>query len=314
MSNDLAIIERELTSRSSQLAEACRDIMPAERLIRTVLISAERTPAILNCSQGSIMQAAMTAAVLGLEVDQVTGQGFLIPFAGKAQFVIGYKGFSTLAARAGMTITGEVVRQGDEFDYDLGEGWVRHKPSLEPWENRDDRRIIAAWAKASAADRPPIVTMLSISDIMAIKAKSPGAKRSDSPWNNPTVGFPAMASKSAKRRLSRSTPLTVHYGLAAALDEATEERGKHAYITPDRDLMIEGEAMTPAEPSGTPEATDVLTKQSPAEILDGLEATARDKGVEELGREWTALHKNIQDALGDEEKRRLYQIAKERDA
>ena len=49
----------------------------------------------------------------GLEVDGVTGQAFLVPFAGKVQLVVGYKGYNTLGARAGLTITGEVVRSGD---------------------------------------------------------------------------------------------------------------------------------------------------------------------------------------------------------
>jgi len=311
MSTDLALIERELTIRTPQFADVCRDIMPAERLIRTVLISIERTPAIANCTQQSIMNAAMTAGVLGLEVDGVSGQAFLIPFAGRAQLVIGYKGFNTLAARAGITITGEVVRQGDAFDYDLGEGWIKHKPSLEPWKNRDDRRIIAAWAKASAHDRPPIVTILSASDILATKEKSPGAKRSDSPWNNPDIGYPAMASKTAKRRLSRSTPLTVHYGLAAALDEAVEERGRRGYITPERRLMIDGEAITPGDPGPAPEAEALITRQSPSDILDNLEEIARTEGVDALGKAWTKLETNIQKTLGQDEKRRLYSIAKE---
>jgi RecT family len=32
----------------------------------------------------------MSAACLGLEVDGVTGQAYLLPFKGKAQLVIGY--------------------------------------------------------------------------------------------------------------------------------------------------------------------------------------------------------------------------------
>jgi phage RecT family recombinase len=71
----------------------------------------------------------MSAACLGLEVDGVTGQAYLIPFKGRAQLVVGYKGYNTLAARSGITITGAVVREGDEFDYQLGSAaFVRHKP------------------------------------------------------------------------------------------------------------------------------------------------------------------------------------------
>jgi recombination protein RecT len=94
--------------------------VPVERLMQTIMISCERLPALLKCDRQSLFNSAMSAAVLGLEVDGVTGQAYLIPFAGKAQLVIGYKGFNTLAARSGITITGAVVREGDEFDYELG--------------------------------------------------------------------------------------------------------------------------------------------------------------------------------------------------
>jgi len=136
--------------------------------MRTVIMSIERLPELLNCSPQSIMNAATTAAVLGLECDGVTGQGFLIPYKGVATFQIGYKGYNTLAARAGYTINGGVVREGDEFDFQLGTGgFVRHKPLL----NGNKRRIVAAWSTAESNGRPSIVVVMSIEDVDAIKAR-----------------------------------------------------------------------------------------------------------------------------------------------
>jgi hypothetical protein len=53
-----------------------------------------------------------------------------------------------------------------------------------------------------------------------------------------------MAAKSAKRRLSRAMPLNAdpRFHLAAAMEEAVEERGASAWIDPQRGLQIEGEA------------------------------------------------------------------------
>jgi hypothetical protein len=68
---------------------------------------------------------------------------------------------------------------------------------------------------------------------MAVKAKSPGAARSDSPWNDPAIGFPAMCQKTAKRRLARSMPLNVMQQ-AARMDEAVDEQGAPAWISPTR--------------------------------------------------------------------------------
>src|SRR5260370_31572068 len=89
--------------------------VPAERIIRTVLISCERTPQLLECTPISVIQSATTFAVLGLEADGVTGQGYLVPFNNtkkrvkEAQALIGYKGYNTLRARSGLTIDGQPV-------------------------------------------------------------------------------------------------------------------------------------------------------------------------------------------------------------
>ena len=101
MSNALAILEKQFEPLAPRFAQVLPASLPVERLIRTVMVSVERLPKLMECDRQSLFNAAMSAACLGLEVDGVTGQAFLIPFAGKAQLVIGYKGYSTLAARSG---------------------------------------------------------------------------------------------------------------------------------------------------------------------------------------------------------------------
>lgn len=259
--NPLMVLERQLAPLAPRFEEALSGMMPVKRLMRTLMVSCERLPQLLDCNRQSLINAAMSAAVLGLEVDGVTGQAYLLPFAGKAQLVIGYKGFNTLAARSDITITGGVVREGDVFDFDLGEGWVTHKPTL-----GSKTRIVAAWAKASHLRRPAVVVVLGIEELMAVKAKSPGAKRNDSPWNDPMIGFPAMCEKTAKRRLARSLPLNTMQ-LAARMDEAVDEQGKSAWITPDRGTVIEGEMKTVGdiEPVPTPTAQELIGRRSTQE-------------------------------------------------
>lgn len=238
MANDLVLVEQQLTTLAPQFEQVLSaSRMPVERLIRTVVVSCERLPALLNCDRQTIMQGAMTFAVLGLEVDGVTGQGYLLPFKGKAQPVIGYKGYNTLGWRAGLTIDGQVVYEGDEFEPKFGTN-----PSIHhvPGKRQAGARILGAWAAATAPGRTPIISWLSLDDIMAIKAKSPGGNRSDSPWSDPLVGFPAMGLKSAKRRLARSTPLSV-MNVAAAMEEAHEERGMRSYISQNREVVLDAE-------------------------------------------------------------------------
>jgi phage RecT family recombinase len=289
MSNDLVALERSFEPLVPKF-EAVLTHLTAQRLIRSVIISCERNPVLLTVNRQSLYNAAMSAACLELECDGVTGQSFLIPFGGKAQLVIGYKGFVTLGARSGLTITGEVVRDGDAFDFDEGEGWIRHKKQL----GKPGRRIIATWAKAAALDRPAVIKVLDIADILAVKAKSPAGAKRDSPWNDPAIGFPAMAEKTAKRRLARSLPLNVMQ-TASRLDEAFEEQGRGAHISPTQGVIIDppnGSTQPPAAElleheapelelgPGAPAATDMLN------TYDGALAAAAEKGTAELERAW----------------------------
>ena len=224
MGTDLVTIDRELSARKPIFAELLPASVTADKLLRTVVMSCERNPRLLECSVQSIVNAATTAAVLGLECDGVTGQGYIVPYKTTATFQIGYKGYNTMAARAGYTITGGVVREGDAFEYELGSTpYVRHRPM-----HSRGARIVQAWACATSNDRPPIIRVMSIEEIEDVKARSQGARKPDSPWNDPGIGYSAMCEKTCKRRLARDMPMSV-LQIAAALDSA-QDRGRPAHL------------------------------------------------------------------------------------
>ena len=289
MSNALAVFEQQLQPLKPRFQDVLGDLMPVDRLIRTVLVSVERAPKLLDCNRQSLFNAAMSAAVLGLEVDGITGQAFLIPYGDRAQLVIGYKGYNTMAARSGLTVQGAVVREGDKFMYQLGTGGsVTHIPVLGSRE-----RIVGAWAVAEANNRPPVISVLSMQDIIDVKNKSPGARKPDSPWNDEKIGFPAMAEKTCKRRLARSMPLNVMQ-LGAKLDETFEERGRGAWLDEKRRLHVEGEnapeypgayeQRTALELTGTPQVDT-----SPAVDRPASEAPSGVEGAGHLSMEDMAL-------------------------
>ena len=301
MANELAVIENHLRAVRPRLDAALGGIMPSTRLEQTILVSCERTPALLQCTPQSVLNAAMTFAVLGLPVDGATGQGFLIPFRRQAQAVIGYRGYNTLGARAGLTITGGTVREDDEFDFELGSGaFLKHRPRL--LDSR--RRVVAFWAVAAALGRPPIISVLSLDDVMAIKAKS-AAVHSDrpTPWNDADIGFPAMGEKSAKRRLARSTPLRIDlsaFHMAARMEEAFDEQGKLSWITPSHGVVVEGEPASKILPSrdvSTPDAADLIgrhTDEVPKPSVQGNPVEeglrrAAEQGMAALQTAWMNL-------------------------
>jgi len=257
MANDLIAFEKQLMTMAPRFSQVLGATMPEERLIQTLVVSCERLPKLLECERQSLFQGAMTFACLALEVDGATGQGYLIPFKSKAQPVIGYKGFNTLAGRSGFAVNAACVYENDEFEYDVASGLIRHKPAL---SNRG--RMIAAWSRATSLSLPPIgPIVLGIDDLLAVKAKSPGAKRSDSPWNDEAIGFPAMCEKTAKRRLARGMPLNLMQP-AARMDEAHEEQGLHSWIDPDKGVIIDGEVASPLPERHTDQPD--LTSAAPA--------------------------------------------------
>lgn len=305
MGTDIAVIERQLTSLIPELHKAIPPALlktlPAERIVRTILVSLERTPRLMQCDFQSIVNAAWSAACLGLEVDGVTGQGFLVPFAGKAQLIIGYKGFNTMAARSGYTINADTVREGDDFKFQKGtNGYVRHTWNM--GDRRLGKQLVGAWAEASHFRMPPIISILERDDLDAVKRKSPGSKKNDSPWNDPSVGFPAMCEKTVRRRLARSMPLNVMQ-LAAAFDTNTDME-RHTYIDPaTKDLIVEGEHTT---------VDQVIDREEPAEPPMDLSQNAPDKPVYKIIREsgeeipfegrgpWLAkIHEGMKEASGN---------------
>lgn len=237
-----AAVEKQLQLLSPQFAQVLGSIMEPARLVRTVMVSLDRTPTLYECNRQSLFMAAMSAACLGLEVDGVTGQAFLLPFAGKAQLITGYKGYNTLAGRGGYAIRGACVREGDGFEYDLASATIVHRPKL-----GNGGRVVGAWALAASKSLPAVASVISIDELLALKARAPGARKRESPWNDPEIGFPAMCEKTAKRRLARSMPLNLlqsvaplhklHY--AARMDEAVEEQGRPAWVSPDKGVVVD---------------------------------------------------------------------------
>jgi len=302
MSNELTVLENHLKPLAPRFGAVLGHVMEPAHLIQTMLVACERNPKLLACSKQSLINGAMTFAALRLPVDGVTGQGFLIPFKGVAQPVIGYKGFNTLGARGGLTITGGIVREGDEeWDFREGTGgYVHHKKRLD-----NPGRIIAAWAAAESKTRPPAVSVLGIGELLEIKSRSPAVKGgAQTPWNDDKVGAPAMMEKTAKRRLSRVLPFEIDEGRflrAARMDEAHDEQGLYSRIDEDGTVITEGESPIASRIEGTPsmEAMTGAKVDPEMERLRGIGMDAAEGGLAVLQKWWTRLSPREQAAMKD---------------
>lgn len=127
-----------LTKHKNQINAALPSHISPERMIRLAMTAFSQNKALQNCDASSIFGAIIIASQLGLEIG-VGGQGYLVPYKGKATFVPGWQGLVDLVSRAGRaTVWTGAVYAGDEFDWALGDSpFVKHKPSgdADNWRN-----------------------------------------------------------------------------------------------------------------------------------------------------------------------------------
>lgn len=303
MGSDLVLtlpaFENELiVPLQAQIEDMLGDVMSFARFKRTAIMSAEKNPKLLRCTPQSLIGTITGSAVLGLEMDGVTGQAFPVPFAGVAQLVIGYKGYNTLAGRSGYTITGDVVLEGDNFEFDLGRAFISH---TYPLSRPATARVIGAWALMSSNSAPPALVVMPLAELEAVKNAAPAVKHKvQTPWTAGPIGYAAMCSKTAKRRLARVAPLNLighRYHWAASMEEQRDELGKLAFVHPDRGVITQDGDLSPiAERRSEQPQVTMLTEQQPDQTIERLKLAgfnAAAKGTKALDA-WVAQQNPIE--------------------
>lgn len=278
MSTALESIEHQLVAVKDRF-EAVLPIktLPSERLIQTTLMALERNPWLLDrAPPQTILSACMSAAVLGLEPDGVMGQACLVPFMGKGsikcQFLPMVGGYCSLADRAGRTLTGHVVFEGDKFEIDEAHGDVLHR--FDPKSNRTDaRRVIGAYAIARAVGKPDLIRWMGIDEILKVRDMSASYKKKPaaSPWTSHPL---AMFEKSPMRMLAKRLPvLPLH---AANALETHFDLGRHTYMRDSGHIVIDGESEEVID--GAPDVSDLQPERFVYTALSGTQRTFNDAG------------------------------------
>ena len=286
MSGQLALVEKHLTALAPRMEMAIprASNLPARQILQSVLIACEKAPALMECTAVSMQEAVFSACALGLLVDGMTGQGYLVKYGDKVQFQTGFKGYGTIAARSGFMLGGDNIFQGEKYRVRLGtDGIAQVDPDFAI--RGPNAKLIASFATLQSNAFPATVDAMSMDEILAIQRISKG-KRDDAPWR---MHFNEMAKKTVKRRLGKCAPIDI-LQRAIALDDAAD-MGRSAYIRPeDQALMIDHEAQ-PLSPMQPPPAKEFSLDGEPRFII----VTA--DGEQDVGS-LDAWRKTILDALG----------------
>ena len=246
-----------------EIARALPRHLNPDRMTRIALTALRATPKLQQCTPASFLGSVMSASQLGLEPNTPLGHAYLLPYKTTCQLIIGYQGMIELVRRSGSVtaIYAHAVKDGDEFDYELGlNPTMRHRPSDAP--DREDRPITHVYAVAKLKDGEPVFTVLTLAQINKARARSMSSK--SGPW---VTDFEAMACKTAVRRLFKWLPKSPEVATAVALDEAPEAgQAQSAVWAPEITEALESQGLdTEGEALGSAPTAAELPDREPGE-------------------------------------------------
>ena len=229
------------------------------RFITAIVSAVNANPALQECTNPSILSAALLGHSLKLSPSPQLGQYYMVPFNDKnkgkvAQFQIGYKGYIQLALRSGQykklnvlaIKEGELIRfdpLNEEIEVNLIENEVAREkaPTIgyyAMFEYTNGFRKAMYWSREKMESHA--------------ETYSPGykAKKGFTFWEK---NFDAMAYKTMLRQLiSKWGVMSIEMQTALDSDMAViNDDGSKTYVETDDDIVIDTEAKE-VEPAATP--------------------------------------------------------------
>lgn len=272
----IQILERA----KKELQRAATKHLDVDRMSRLAITVLRKNPQLVQCTPVSFLASVMQATQLGLELDGVLGRAYLVPYKNnksgqyEAQLVVGYRGMIELALRSGVveTVEANVVYEGDEWDY--AEGLNRRLYHVPKFETDEPVKLTHAYAIVRFKGGGVLFKALPRVYCERTKGKSPGSKRSDSPWQN---HYAVMCMKTVIRWLFKFMPASTELSRAVALDERHE-----AGVT----QMVDAEVMDidPIELQGEYRAADepIVEDVPPGKVVEQAPAAGPPKTTAEL--------------------------------
>lgn len=211
-----------LRVQEPEIARALPKGHDAAAFARVALNACMKNTRLLECSRQSLMLAVMEAAALGLEPNTL-GLSYLVPYAGVATLIIGYKGYVQLAGRAGTMILADLVYEKEAHKATQREP-ERFHVKLPPAERGAE--VIAAYAVGSprgVAPHAKPAVWLWREDLDAHRARSRSWQEyvkdhgKVTPWITDEA---AMQRKTCIRGLAPYLPLSPQFQRALTVDDA----------------------------------------------------------------------------------------------
>lgn len=225
---------------------------------------------------GSVIDCVLQAAQLGLEAGG--DQAYLVPYNGKVQLIVSPRGLIDLAFRhpAVADIDAEVVRTGDDFEYQLGDKpYIRHRKGASIDKKGED--LLFAYAVMHLVNGGTIRSVLTAAEVERYRSFS---KSTTGPWFDNTD---AMWRKTALKRVFAKGPRSAQMAMALSENDL-------GHYVPPPEYAIEHNGTTgevieapPREPASQPKQTAPriyeVKPQAPTETPEKLVELALNAAV-----------------------------------
>lgn len=227
---------------------------------------------------GLVIQEALKAAVLRLPISKGLGFAYIVPYGGKPQFQIGYKGLIQLAMRSGQV---KNINAGPVYEGEW-RGTDKLRGTFDFSGKKMSEKIVGYFAYMELINGFKKTVYWTKEQVTAHgKAKSPSFNSRSSAWK---TDFDAMATKTVIRALfSKYAPMSIDFVTAMACetnqDESPDINLELKDVTPPLEPKKKKQAVAPA-PHEAPPANQETPTENTGEIP--AEGNSSGKYVEHL--------------------------------
>jgi len=282
-----------LDKYKGQFAAALPKHLNVDRMIRLALTAFNANKALQNCDFNSVAGSIVMASQLGLEIG-VAGQGYLVPYKGKCQFIPGWQGYVDLVSRSGRaTVWTGAVYDGDFFDYALGDSpFVKHRPGGED----DPAKLIFVYSIGRVnGSEWPVIEVWPISRIQKHFKKNNkvgGAHYAHDNWEMYARKIPLLQ---VIKYMPKSIELTNALTAEAAYDTG------HTYTMHGDTVVVDNDSQSGAgdETQQTGQQAGDAPRFTVQEIHDAIANAASKQALDEAVDLVSAIPKAEQKALYD---------------
>lgn len=264
------------------------------RFISSIVSAVQTTPALQECTNSSILSAALLGESLNLSPSPQLGQYYMVPYdnrskgAKEAQFQLGYKGYIQLATRSGQykKLTVLAIKEGELVRYDPLNEEIEVR-LIEDEEERESTPAMGYYAMFEYTNgfRKTLYWSRTKMEEHA-KKYSPGYKKDIEKGTKYTFwskDFDGMAYKTMLRQLISKWGI-MSIDLVSAIDAdmaVIREDGTRDYVEMEDNVVVSQMAEEPQELQGNapdpyPAADRTVQSEELAQGMIGAEASFFD--------------------------------------